>query len=75
MLTQRVRRSGNSLIVTIPREEAERLGIREGDLVAFEVRRVETIRRYVLPPDVQAAADAAWERPDFLTALDYLKDR
>ena len=75
MLTQWVRRSGNSLIVTIPREEAERLGIREGDLVAFEPRRVETIRRYILPPDVQAAADAAWERPDFLAALDYLKDR
>ena len=75
MLTQRVRRSGNSLIVTIPREEAERLGIHEGDLVAFEPRRVETIQRYLLSSDVQAAADAAWERPDFLAALDYLKDR
>lgn len=75
MLTQRVRRSGNSLIVTIPREEAERLGIREGDLMAFEPRRVETIQRYVLPPDVEAAVDAVWEQPDFLAALDYLKNR
>lgn len=75
MLTQRVRRSGNSLIVTIPREEAERLGIQEGDLVAFEPRKVETIQRYVLPPEVQAAADEVWSRDDFLAALDYLKDR
>lgn len=75
MLTQRLRRSGNSLIVTIPREEAERLGLEEGDMVAFEPRKVETIQRFVLPPDMQAAADAAWERPDFLAALDYLKDR
>lgn len=75
MLTQRVRRSGNSLIVTIPREEAERLGIAEGDVIAFEPRKVETVRRYILPPDVQEAADAVWSRPDFLAALDYLKDR
>ena len=43
--------------------------------MAFEPRRVETIQRYLLSSDVQAAADAAWERPDFLAALDYLKDR
>ena len=75
MLTQRIRRSGNSLIVTIPREEAERLGLAEGDLIAFEPRKVETVQRFVLPPDVQVVADAAWARPDFLAALDYLKDR
>jgi antitoxin component of MazEF toxin-antitoxin module len=75
MLTQRVRKSGNSLIVTIPHEEAERLEIHEGDLIAFDPRKVETIQRYVMPHDVQAAADAIWAEPEFQAAMEYLKDR
>lgn len=54
ILTQQVRRSGNSLIVTIPCEEAERLGIQEGDLVAFESRRAD---------GPEAAAGLKWYRP------------
>ena len=75
MLTQRIRRSGHRLIVTIPRKEAERLGLAVSDLIAFEPRKVEMVQHFVLPPEVQAAADAAWARPDFLAALDFLKDR
>lgn len=75
MLTQKVRKSGNSLIVTIPREDAERLDIHEGDTIAFEPRKVELVRRYVLPPEVRDAADDIWARPDFQAALAYLKER
>ena len=75
MLVQRIRRRGHSLIVTIPHKEAERLGLAAGDLIAFEPRKIETVQHFLLPPDVQAAADAAWARPDFLAALDFLKGR
>lgn len=41
MITQRLRRAGNSYVVTIPRAEVERLGIHEGDLVAVALQPVE----------------------------------
>ncbi len=40
MLTQTVRGAGDSLTVTIPKEEVERLGLREGDTVALHINRV-----------------------------------
>jgi putative addiction module antidote len=75
MLKQRVRRVGNSLVVTLPAEELERLGIAEGDLIAFDPRKVETIERFVMPPEIQEAVASFWDRPDFQEGLDYLKDR
>lgn len=60
MLVQKVRRSGNSYIVTIPREEIERLGLRENDLVGLEIRRLETWPE--LAPEVQAAAQGSLAR-------------
>lgn len=41
MVVQKVRVSGNSYVVTIPREELERLKLKEGDLVGVEFRKVE----------------------------------
>ena len=40
MSVSRVRRVGGSLMVTIPKELAEALGIREGELVKIEVRKL-----------------------------------
>jgi antitoxin component of MazEF toxin-antitoxin module len=36
-----LRRNGNSIVVTIPREELERAGAREGDLVEVQIRPVD----------------------------------
>lgn len=41
MIVSKLRKSGNSFVVTVPREEIERLGIQEGQLLAVEVRPVE----------------------------------
>lgn len=60
MTTAKLRRSGNSFIVTVPRDEVERLGLTEGQLVSLEVRALET--RPVLAPDVRAAFEASWKQ-------------
>ena len=60
MITQRLRRAGNSFVVTIPRHEVERLGIQEGDLVAIELQPVEI--RPLMTPELRAIAEATWER-------------
>lgn len=71
MLVQRVRRQGNSLGLTIPKEDAERLGLQEGDLVAVSVNRVRV--HVQLPDDVQEATETVLR--EFKADLDYLKDR
>ncbi len=71
MLMQRVRRQGNSLGLTIPKEEAERLGIQDGDLVAVSVNRVQA--HVQLPTDVHEATETVMR--EFKADLDYLKDR
>lgn len=60
MLVQRLRKVGNSYVVTVPREEVDAQGLREGDLVALEVRPVEL--RPALSPEVRRAFEASWER-------------
>lgn len=59
MLMQKIRKSGNSYIVTIPRDEMERQGLQEGDTVAFDIRKVE--HRVQLDPEVRAAFERSWE--------------
>jgi antitoxin component of MazEF toxin-antitoxin module len=63
----KVRRSGNSLAVTIPKAEAERLGLREGQRVEVEALPVESVP--VLPADEQAALTAILRRPGMDGAL------
>lgn len=41
MVTQKIRKSGNNYVVTIPKAEMERLGLHEGDMVSLDVRKVE----------------------------------
>jgi len=60
VVTQKVRRVGNSLVVTIPREEAERQNISEGDFVGLEVRKVRITP--TMSPEVRAAFEQSWER-------------
>jgi antitoxin component of MazEF toxin-antitoxin module len=71
VITQQLRKSGNSLVVTIPKEEVERLGLKEGQFVGVHLTPMEV--RPVLPPDLQEALDSLWPRLE--PALDYLKDR
>jgi putative addiction module antidote len=71
MITQKLRKVGNSYVVTIPRDEIERLGIEEGQLLAVEVQPVEV--RPILPPDIRAAAERSWQRSE--KAYRYLADR
>ncbi len=71
MVTQQVRRSGNSYVVTIPREEMERLHLQEGDTVAIQLNKVRL--QIELPDDVRAAAERVLERHG--AAIDYLADR
>lgn len=59
MITQRVRKTGNSYVVTIPREELERLGIAEGDFVGIELRKARVTLD--LPPDLEQAFQESWE--------------
>jgi antitoxin component of MazEF toxin-antitoxin module len=72
MVTATVRRVGNSLVVTLPKDEAARLGVGEGDLVSLEVRRLDV--RPVLPADVAAALGRVLARPGMRAALEYLAD-
>jgi antitoxin component of MazEF toxin-antitoxin module len=51
MVTAKLRRSGNSFIVTVPRKEVDRLRLHEGQTVAVEVHAVEV--RPVVAADLQ----------------------
>jgi antitoxin component of MazEF toxin-antitoxin module len=68
MFTAKLRRSGNSFIVTVPRDEMERMGLEEGKLVTIEVRPAEV--RPMLAADLREAFDVEFERGR--EALDYL---
>src|SRR5437763_16539948 len=59
MITGRVRKTGNSYVVTIPREEMERLNIADRDLVGLEIRKATV--SYELPPELEAAFKRSWE--------------
>ena len=59
MITGRVRKMGNSYVVTIPREEMERLNMADGDPVGMEIRKATV--SYELPPELDAAFKRSWE--------------
>ena len=60
MVVGRIRKVGNSLVVTVPREEADALELHEGDLVTMDIRKAEV--RPVLRPDLRRLAAESWER-------------
>ena len=60
MIVGKLRRSGNSFIVTVPRVEVERLKLEEGQLVIVEVRQAEV--RPVLAADLRDAFDGEFRQ-------------
>ena len=68
---QRVRRTGNSLVVTIPKDQAERLGIVEGDMVDVSIEPLELRRR--MSPELRAAFEEVWKEGE--AGFRYLADR
>jgi antitoxin component of MazEF toxin-antitoxin module len=60
MIHQQLRRSGNSYVVTVPKEEVERNGWQEGQLLAVELTPLEL--RPVLRPELRQAIDERWAR-------------
>ena len=62
MFTTQLRKVGNSWVVTVPREEMERLGIAEGATVTVEVREARVTVEPVLADDLREASDWALEK-------------
>jgi len=77
MIASKIRKHGNSYVITIPREEMESRGLAEGQLVGFdpqpvELRPVERARE-ALRPEVRAAAERVWAKNE--AGLRYLAGR
>ena len=60
MIWQKLRKVGNSYVVTIPKEEVERQKLREGQLLAVEVQPAEI--RPVPSPALREAFEESWKR-------------
>lgn len=73
MVVGKLRKSGNSFIVTVPKEEVERLGLREGQPVTIEVRPAVIEVRSVLAPDLREAFEESWKHNE--AGLRYLAGR
>jgi antitoxin component of MazEF toxin-antitoxin module len=71
MFTQQLRKSGNSYIVTIPKEEVQRRGWQEGQLLAVQLTELEV--RPVLSPELEEIVDKLLDEHE--DALRYLADR
>ena len=71
MIVQQLRKNGNSYVVTIPKDEVERNGWDEGQMLALEVTEVEM--RPKLRPELKAILDERWEVLE--PGLRYLADR
>jgi antitoxin component of MazEF toxin-antitoxin module len=71
VIQQQLRRVGNSLVVTIPKDEIERNGWKEGDLVALQLTPLEI--RPVMRPEVRKAFEESWKRNE--AGYRYLADR
>ena len=71
MITQQLRKVGNSYVVTVPKEEVVRRGWHEGQLLALQLTELEV--RPVLGDDLRDAIEERWERNE--EALRYLAGR
>jgi antitoxin component of MazEF toxin-antitoxin module len=60
MIQQKLRKVGNSYVVTIPKEEVRRRGLREGQLLAVEIQPLEV--RPTLRPELREAFEESWAR-------------
>ncbi len=71
MIWQKLRKVGNSYVVTIPKEEIERQQLQEGQLLAIEIRLAEV--RPTLSPELREAFEESWQRNE--AGYRYLADR
>jgi antitoxin component of MazEF toxin-antitoxin module len=71
MIMQKLRKQGNSLGITIPREELDRLGLAEGDLVAVDINRLEV--RPAVSPELRSIFDRVLH--EYREGIDYLRDK
>lgn len=71
MIQQKLRKVGNSYVVTIPKAEVERQNLKVGELVAVEVRALEIWP--AMAPDVREAWEESWRRGE--AGYRYLADR
>jgi antitoxin component of MazEF toxin-antitoxin module len=71
MIRQKLRRVGNSYVVTIPKAEIERQHLRVGELVTVEIHPLDVFP--AMPPEVQAAWEESWRRNQ--AGYRYLADR
>ena len=71
MIQQKLRKVGNSYVVTIPKEEVERRHLHEGQLLAVEVHPLDVYP--AMSPDVQKAWEESWRRNE--AGYRYLADR
>ncbi len=60
MIQQKLRRQGNSLVVTIPKEEVERLHLHEGQTLLIDVQPLEL--RLILSPELREVVEESWQR-------------
>jgi antitoxin component of MazEF toxin-antitoxin module len=67
-LVQKVRKSGNSYIVTIPKTEMQRLNLRVGQMVGVQIQPLEVVP--VLRPELREAFEAEFQGSE--AALEYL---
>ena len=71
MIQQQLRKVGNSLVVTIPKDEVERLELREGQFISFDITPMEL--KPLLKPEIRQAIMETWDED--LEAYRYLADR
>ena len=71
MFVGKLRRAGNSIVLTVPADEIERLGLTVGQQVAVELHQVEV--RPVLSPELKESVDRLF--PVHERAIRYLADK
>jgi antitoxin component of MazEF toxin-antitoxin module len=71
MIKQQLRRSGNSYVITIPKQEVERNGWQVGQRFVVQLTLLQ--EQPVLRPELQKKLDESWSRHE--AAYRYLADK
>lgn len=71
MIEAKIRKQGNSFVVTIPRDEMERYQLSDGDEIAFTPARIE--KRYTMRPELRTLVARIVEEDR--EVLEYLAER
>lgn len=71
MIQQQLRKVGNSFVVTIPKDDVDRLHLSEGQLLGIDITPLEVVP--TLRPELLDAAEKSWERNE--AGYRYLADR